>query len=167
MSKMRVYELARELGVDNKDLIARLEKMGIAVKSHSSTLEDSDVERVKRDASAAEPHEMVEKRVKSTVIRRRAIRSAVEEEAPVPAAESLPVAGKTEEPEVKPISEPTVEPVRDVAVPVDVSRKPAEEKIVEAKVVSPPVPQEPPPPPPPPAPKPVSREINRITAPRK
>jgi len=211
MSKMRVYELARELGVENKDLITRLEKMGISVKSHSSTLEDSEVERVKRDYSAAEPHEVVEKRVKSTVIRRRAIRTEVEEEALAPVEEPLPVTDKTEEVEGKPISEPTVEPVKEVAVPVEVSRKPAEMKpvevkIVEEKVVSPPISQEPPPPPPkpgkepppalvvsgapvtekaepvvskpviqqpappvtpPPAPKPIQREVNRITAPRK
>ena len=150
MSKMRVYELARELGVDNKDLITRLEKMGIAVKSHSSTLEDSEVERVKREYYAAEPHEMVEKRVKSTVIRRRAIRTAVEEEAPAAAAELLPTAGETEEVKGEPISEPTVKPVKEVAVPPDVSQKPAKDKIAEEKVVSPPISQEPPPPPPPP-----------------
>ena len=72
MSKKRVYELAKELGVENKELIARLEKMGISVKTHSSTLEDSEVERVKKEYLAAETHEMVEKRVKATVIRRRA-----------------------------------------------------------------------------------------------
>ncbi|MDI9570780.1 MAG: translation initiation factor IF-2 [Pseudomonadota bacterium] len=84
MSKKRVYELAKELGVENKELIARLEKMGISVKSHSSTLEDSEVERVRREYPAAEAPGMVEKRVKATVIRRRAVRPVVEEEAPAP-----------------------------------------------------------------------------------
>jgi translation initiation factor IF-2 len=37
--RMRVYDLARELGLTNKELIALLEKEGIAVKSHSSSLE--------------------------------------------------------------------------------------------------------------------------------
>lgn len=169
MSKMRVYELARELGVENKDLIARLEKMGISVKSHSSTLEDSEVERVKRDYSSAEPHEVVEKRVKTTVIRRRAVRTTVEEEAPTAAAEPLPDAGETEEVKGKPISEHTVKPVKEVAVPPEVSQKPAEvkigegkpaeDKIAEVKVVLPPISQEPPPPPPPheePPPAPVT-----------
>ncbi len=153
MSKIRVYELARELGVENKDLIARLEKMGISVKSHSSTLEDSEVERVKRDYSAAEPHEVVEKRVKTTVIRRRAVRTTVEEEAPIAAAESLPGEGETGEAKDEAISEPTVEPAKEIVVPAEVSRKPAEgkppeDKIAEAKVVLPPISQEPPPPPP-------------------
>ena len=46
MSKKRVYELAKELGLENKELIARLEKIGIAVRSHSSTLDDADLEQL-------------------------------------------------------------------------------------------------------------------------
>lgn len=87
MSKKRVYELARELGIENKELIARLEKLGITVKSHSSTLEDADVGRVQRDMLSGEPHELVEKRIKSTVIRRRTVRPAALEEEPAPAEE--------------------------------------------------------------------------------
>ncbi|MCX5841671.1 MAG: translation initiation factor IF-2 N-terminal domain-containing protein, partial [Deltaproteobacteria bacterium] len=30
MSKKRVYELAKELGIENKELIARLDKLGIS-----------------------------------------------------------------------------------------------------------------------------------------
>ncbi len=77
MSKIRVYELAKDLGIDNKDLIARLEKLGIAVKAHSSSLEESDVERVREEFSLGEKNAIVEKRVKKTVIRRRAIRQEV------------------------------------------------------------------------------------------
>jgi translation initiation factor IF-2 len=103
MSKKRVYELAKELGIENKELIARLEKLGVTVKSHSSSLEDSDVERLKRDLHAAEPHEVEEKRIKSTVIRRRAVRPVVEEEQPeVPEVEGVKAAvepPKKEKPE--------------------------------------------------------------------
>ncbi len=38
---MRVYELAKKLGMENKDLIPELKRMGIAVASHSSALEES------------------------------------------------------------------------------------------------------------------------------
>ncbi len=79
MSKIRVYELAKDLGIDNKDLIARLEKLGIAVKAHSSSLEESDVERVRKEFVLGEKNAIVEKRVKKTVIRRRAIRQQVPE----------------------------------------------------------------------------------------
>lgn len=73
MPKKRVYELARELGLDNREIISRLERLGVAVKSHSSTIEDSDVQRIKGELLSGEPLEMVEKRIKSTVIRRRAV----------------------------------------------------------------------------------------------
>jgi translation initiation factor IF-2 len=81
MSKKRVYELAKELGMDNKDLIARLAKIGIAVKSHSSTLEDADLDRIRRELSVGGARETVEKRIKSTVIRRRSIVVPVEDTA--------------------------------------------------------------------------------------
>ena len=74
MTKKRVYELAKELGLENKELISRLEKIGIAVQSHSSTLEDADLERIQAELLSPEPREVVEQRIKSTVIRRRAIR---------------------------------------------------------------------------------------------
>jgi translation initiation factor IF-2 len=54
MSKIRVYELAKELGIDNKDLITRLEKLGIAVNAHSSSLEEADVQRVRKEFALGE-----------------------------------------------------------------------------------------------------------------
>jgi translation initiation factor IF-2 len=84
MSKKRIYELARELGIENKEILAHLEKIGISVRSHASVLEDSDVERVKRTLRDNEPHELVEERIKATVIRRRTVHAPVEEpKAPV------------------------------------------------------------------------------------
>ena len=82
MSKKRVYELAKELGLENRELISRLEKIGIAVKSHSSTLEDGDLERIKEELLSPEPREVAEKRIKPGVIRRRAFRMPTEESPP-------------------------------------------------------------------------------------
>lgn len=79
MSKKRVHELAKELGIDNKEIITRMEKLGIAVKSHQSTLEDADVDRITRELRSKDPQGMVEERIKSTVIRRRTVRTALEE----------------------------------------------------------------------------------------
>jgi len=84
MSKTRVYELAKEFGIDNKDLIAQLEKLGIAVKAPSSSLEDSDADKVRREFALGEKNAIVEKRVKRTVIRRRAIRQQVPEIEKIP-----------------------------------------------------------------------------------
>ncbi len=117
MSKTRVYELAKEFGIDNKEFIARLKSIGITVKSHSSTLEESEVQRVREEFTASGPKEIVEQRIKSTVIRRRAVRQPVEEVKvvePEPAAEPLKevrqeaVAAK-EEPAKKAEPEPVTE----------------------------------------------------------
>jgi hypothetical protein len=39
MSKVRVFELAKEMGIPAADLMTRLRKMGVSVKSHSSTVD--------------------------------------------------------------------------------------------------------------------------------
>ena len=75
MPKKRVYELAKELNLENKELIAHLGKIGITVKSHSSSLEDDEVEKIKDVLLASESRQIVEERIKSTVIRRRAVRT--------------------------------------------------------------------------------------------
>ena len=43
---MRVYELAKKLGMENRVLIPELKKMGVPVTSHSSALDDEIVEKV-------------------------------------------------------------------------------------------------------------------------
>ncbi|MDX9744983.1 MAG: translation initiation factor IF-2 [Syntrophales bacterium] len=93
MAKKRVYEVARELGLENKELISRVEKMGIAVKSHSSTLEDGDVERIIREIRGVDPQEVEEKRITSTIIRRRAVRPSAEEERVETPEKEVPVKG--------------------------------------------------------------------------
>ena len=42
---MRVYELAKKLGMENKDLIPELKKMGVPVASHSSALDEDTVQK--------------------------------------------------------------------------------------------------------------------------
>ena len=43
---MRVYELAKQLGMENRDLIPELKKLGVAVASHSSALDEDMVKKV-------------------------------------------------------------------------------------------------------------------------
>ena len=40
MPKLRVYQLARELNLDNSEIIRELQHMGVPVTSHSNTVED-------------------------------------------------------------------------------------------------------------------------------
>jgi len=46
MAKVRVYELAKELGTTSKKLIEVMEGMDIEVKNHMSTLDDEEARRV-------------------------------------------------------------------------------------------------------------------------
>ncbi len=47
MSKIRVYKLAKELGVSSKELIHRLDELGVEVKSHMSTLDDETADAIR------------------------------------------------------------------------------------------------------------------------
>ena len=48
MAKVRVHELAKELGVESKVVLAKLKEMGEFVKSASSTVEPPVVMRFKK-----------------------------------------------------------------------------------------------------------------------
>src|SRR3989337_2109966 len=50
--RIRVYELARELGLQNKEALDLCERLRIGVKSHSSSIEDAQADRVRRLADA-------------------------------------------------------------------------------------------------------------------
>ncbi|MDN5366029.1 MAG: translation initiation factor [Thermacetogenium sp.] len=54
MARIRVHELAKELKINSKELIARLRQMGYAVKNHMSTLDERDVLKIKK--SLTTPH---------------------------------------------------------------------------------------------------------------
>lgn len=52
MAKIKVYELAQEIGVKSAELLALLKNKGIEVKSHMSVLEDGQVEDVRKTLKA-------------------------------------------------------------------------------------------------------------------
>ena len=45
-AKVRVYELARELGLSNKEVLDLCSALGIGVKSHSSSIVDAQADRL-------------------------------------------------------------------------------------------------------------------------
>ena len=51
MGKLKVYELAKEMNLSNTEMLEKLNKMGIEAKSHLSTLEESDVSKIKGNVS--------------------------------------------------------------------------------------------------------------------
>lgn len=48
--KVRIYELSKELNLDNRDILAVCEQLNISVKSHSSTITEDEAERIRAAA---------------------------------------------------------------------------------------------------------------------
>ena len=73
MSKKRLYEIAKELGKESKEVVARAKELGLDVKSHSSSVEAAAAEQIaasfkpapapKAEAKPATPKASVEKKV--------------------------------------------------------------------------------------------------------
>ena len=101
MSKVRVYELARELGVESKVVLAKLQEMGEFVRSASSTIEPPVARRL-LDAMPAAPEggaaakKTAKKAAKKTAKKAAA---AAAEAAPAEAAPAEAAAGSPSAPE--------------------------------------------------------------------
>ena len=47
LSKIKIYEIAKELDVDNKDVIKIAKKLGVKVASHLSSIDDADAKKIR------------------------------------------------------------------------------------------------------------------------
>ena len=106
MSKVRVYEVARELGVENRDLIQRIATLGIQVRNHMSVLDPIEVDRIKRSLDKDRSETMVEERIRPTVVRRKR-RKKFDEAEPLPAAPPVETAPVMPAPTTPPAPTPT------------------------------------------------------------
>src|SRR5437016_1759972 len=71
MEKVRVYEVAKEVGVGNKELVAKIRALGIEVANHMSSLDVEDVQRIKRALDKERQSNLVEERIQPGLTRRR------------------------------------------------------------------------------------------------
>ncbi|AFY40150.1 bacterial translation initiation factor 2 (bIF-2) [[Leptolyngbya] sp. PCC 7376] len=53
--KVRIYELSKELNLENKDILEICENLSIAAKSHSSTITEAEAEQIRANATTATP----------------------------------------------------------------------------------------------------------------
>ena len=144
--KLRVYELARELNLDNSEVIRELQHMGVPVTSHSNTVEDRLAD-------------ILRKKLKTEVI--EVVSSHVEK----PVAED-PAKEVAEAPSVAaPVEEEPSEPQPAPAPPPKVEVKPVEPE-VEPKPAPKPTPPPPPMPTPPPVVTPTPQAVEAKVAPR-
>ena len=79
MAKIRVYELARELKMESKELVEALNAGGLDIKNYMSTLDEEMASKARKVISGAISEVVIEKRVKPRVIRRRKKLVQVEE----------------------------------------------------------------------------------------
>ncbi|HET3465712.1 translation initiation factor IF-2 [Streptococcus pneumoniae] len=107
MSKKRLYEIAKELGKESKEVVARAKELGLDVKSHSSSVAEAVAAKIaasfkpaaapKVEAKPAAPKVSAEKKAEKS----EPAKPAVAKEEAKPAE---PVAPKTEKVAVKPQS---------------------------------------------------------------
>ncbi|MEH0022444.1 MAG: translation initiation factor IF-2 [Desulfobacter sp.] len=98
MAKVRVYELAKDLNMTNKQLLNKMKELKIEVKSHMSSLEDSAVIAIKRSMfGKKKQHSDV--KVRPSVIRRRKAKSDPEASADTDEMAEEDVVSETEVPD--------------------------------------------------------------------
>jgi translation initiation factor IF-2 len=72
--KVRVYEVAKQLNLDPKQVVGLFQAIGIPeVRNHMSSVEPDAIERVKRHLEKQRTHDVVEESIRPGVKRRRAI----------------------------------------------------------------------------------------------
>jgi len=162
MAKIRIYELARELNLPNKALLQKLRAIDIPVKSHMSSLDDETAARVKAALFGKATEQIVETRVRSTIIRRRTKPAPVVKsraEKPVAETEEVPdkVSSATKEKPGDRAETETVQPVEpepkekasepEVPPETPVKKRPPKRKKIKAeqsaKIIKKPVPEPP------------------------
>ena len=57
--KIRVYELSRDLNLENKDILDAAQKLSISVKSHSSSISLADAKKIKTHINNNNPNEKI------------------------------------------------------------------------------------------------------------
>ncbi len=123
-AKVPIYELAKELGIVNKDLVTKIRALGIEAKNHMSRLEPEDVLRIRRAIDKERQENTVQERLSDTVIRRRAKDgSMLRPPAPPPAPPAPPPPPPVA---VRPASGPTPTAAPRVAPQVARPEAPAE-----------------------------------------
>jgi translation initiation factor IF-2 len=113
MPKARVFELAKEMGMQYEDLLDRLTSMGMEGVNRMSSLDEDEIRRIKAEIGPPKPKLYDERRVARTIIRRRKKESPEPEVQPEThtqpflSQESLP--SMEAEPEIEILAEETIE----------------------------------------------------------
>ncbi|MCL2449094.1 MAG: translation initiation factor IF-2 N-terminal domain-containing protein, partial [Polyangiaceae bacterium] len=89
--KVRIYEVAKQLNLDPKQVVGLFQAIGVAdVRNHMSSVEPEAIERVKRHLEKQRTHDVVEERLRFGVVKRRAIAKPGSAPSDVPSTPSMP-----------------------------------------------------------------------------
>src|SRR4051812_41323529 len=99
---VKVYELAKELGLDSISLLDKLNGLNIKVKSHMSEL-STDEARLARESLSKKAAATAAPKKKATTTRKKPVAAASTDEAPAKAATKT--AAKTAAPKAAPVAE--------------------------------------------------------------
>ncbi|MDE3268784.1 MAG: translation initiation factor IF-2 [Pseudomonadota bacterium] len=160
MSKLRVYELAKELGLESKKLLAHLKTLNITVASHQSTLNPLQVDTIKKSLlkkqeapAPVKPKVLIRRRKKAEPTPEPQATednaAASEVSAPQPPSAQPSVQPSVQPPlpqqEVAPPPEPAPiedKPAAPAATAADQTDKPAASKAVKPAVQATPAPKD-------------------------
>ncbi|VUW99899.1 Translation initiation factor IF-2 [Streptococcus constellatus] len=123
MSKVRLYEIAKELGKESKEVVARAKELGIEVKSHASSVENEVAARITASFSqAATPKKETNQKPAQPLVK---------EQQPAPAAKEVTMDEKVVPKPIAPTQKSEVE--RKVAPAKPKSRNFKAEREAKAK----------------------------------
>jgi translation initiation factor IF-2 len=143
MGKIRIYELARELNMTNTELVDRLHEIEYPVKSHMSSVDESDLPDIKAKLSGKKKAaKLEEKRIKPTVIRRRRVKTVkkpkiIEDPSqPKVVVEEVPTLAAEETTDKEPKVGEETKPVLKDAMPQGTAAEAPEDAVVSDEAVA-------------------------------
>lgn len=74
MGKIKIHEIAKKLGVNSKDVLEKAQELGLDVKTHMSSVDESEAKKIEAKFSNSNAKkEVKEKRDNPVIIRREVI----------------------------------------------------------------------------------------------
>jgi translation initiation factor IF-2 len=116
-AKIRVYELARELGLTNKETLDLCGDLGIQAKSHSSSIEDAQADRIRRKADREGLRRDVQPEEEEPAPKKASAKKAAAPAEEAPAAPAEAPAPAPPAPEVEPKADEPLAPAAAAEAP--------------------------------------------------
>jgi len=152
MSKVRVYEVAKQLGIDEQAALTLLQAQGAPVRNRLSAVEQDVADRARRALERSKSASVVEERIRPTVVRRKATPKVGPESSMQTSTQTSAVSTPQPSPVPAVVRAPIAPRTNGHATPVHEDRPAPPPVVLREAPVAPPVAEEHVPTPPPPSP---------------